>query len=71
MVSSAANVRVIYTCLSSDLINCGSAGTGTDGTEECFSRMYEPLPILVENSLHIAWDFPERDGDITDPGEAS
>ena len=45
--------------------------TGTDAIAGRFSSMYEPLPILVENSLHITWDFLERSGDITDAGEAS
>ena len=29
--------------------------------------MYEPLPILVEESLHIAWDYLEGTGDLGDP----
>lgn len=33
--------------------------------------MSEPLPILVETSIHIAWDFLERSGEITDPADAS
>ncbi|MBP2434007.1 MULTISPECIES: hypothetical protein [Bradyrhizobium] len=33
--------------------------------------MNEPLPILVEKSIHIAWDFLERSGEIADPGDAS
>jgi hypothetical protein len=26
--------------------------------------MYEPLPILVENSFQIAWDYLERTGEL-------
>ena len=33
--------------------------------------MSEPLPIRVENAIQIAWDFLERSGEITDPGDAS
>lgn len=33
--------------------------------------MSEPLPIVVENSIQIAWDFLERSGEITDPGDTS
>lgn len=33
--------------------------------------MAEPLPILVENVVQIAWDVLERSGEITDPREAS
>jgi hypothetical protein len=30
-----------------------------------------PLPVLVEDSVQIAWDVLERSGEITDPHEAS
>ena len=33
--------------------------------------MSEPLPILVENVVQIAWDILERSGEIDDPYEAS
>jgi hypothetical protein len=33
--------------------------------------MTEPLPILIENSVQIAWDYLERAGEITQPGKAS
>jgi hypothetical protein len=33
--------------------------------------MSEPLPILVENALQIAWDFLECTGELGDPSEAS
>jgi hypothetical protein len=33
--------------------------------------MYEPLPILVENSFQIAWDYPERTGELGNPAVAS
>jgi hypothetical protein len=33
--------------------------------------MSEPLPILVENAIQIAWDYLERSGELGDPREAS
>lgn len=33
--------------------------------------MPEPLPILMENSIHIAWDYLERTGELGEPEEAS
>lgn len=33
--------------------------------------MYEPLPVLMEESIQIAWDYLERSGDLGDPGVAS
>ena len=36
-----------------------------------FARMVEPLPVLVEKAIQIAWDFLERSGEITDPVDAS
>ena len=33
--------------------------------------MNEPLPILVENSIQIAWDYLERSGELGDPEVAS
>ena len=33
--------------------------------------MSEPLPILVENSLQIAWDFLEGTGEIADLQETA
>jgi hypothetical protein len=33
--------------------------------------MEEPLPILIENALQIAWDYLERTGELGDAGEAS
>jgi hypothetical protein len=33
--------------------------------------MSETLPVVVENSLQIAWDFLERSGEITDAGDSS
>ena len=29
--------------------------------------MDEPIPILMENSMMIAWDYLERTGQIDDP----
>jgi hypothetical protein len=33
--------------------------------------MDEPLPIVMENSLQIAWDYLERTGELGDPDVAS
>jgi hypothetical protein len=33
--------------------------------------MNEPLPILMENSMMIAWDYLERTGELGDPDVAS
>ncbi|PDT86864.1 hypothetical protein CO669_28265 [Bradyrhizobium sp. Y36] len=33
--------------------------------------MTEPLPMIIENSLQIAWDFLERSGGIADPQQAA
>ena len=33
--------------------------------------MSEPIPILIQTSLQIAWDFLARSGEITEPDEAS
>lgn len=33
--------------------------------------MPEPLPILMENSLQIAWDYLERSGELGEPELAS
>jgi len=33
--------------------------------------MSEPVPILMENSIQIAWDYLERTGQIADPEFAS
>lgn len=33
--------------------------------------MYERLPILVENSIQIAWDYLERTGELGNPEVAS
>ena len=33
--------------------------------------MTEPLPIVVENAVQIAWSVLERSGEIADAGEAS
>jgi hypothetical protein len=33
--------------------------------------MEEPLPILIENALQIAWEYLERSGELGDPAEAS
>jgi hypothetical protein len=33
--------------------------------------MSDPLPILMENSIQIAWDYLERTGEIDDATMAS
>jgi hypothetical protein len=33
--------------------------------------MIEPLPILIENSIQIAWDYLERTGELVEPQVAS
>ena len=33
--------------------------------------MSVPLPIVMENSIQIAWDYLERTGDLGDPAIAS
>jgi hypothetical protein len=33
--------------------------------------MTEPLPILVEKSLQIAWDFLDASGEIDDPQQTA
>jgi hypothetical protein len=33
--------------------------------------MHEPLPVLMEKSIQIAWDYLERTGDLGDPEIAS
>jgi hypothetical protein len=33
--------------------------------------MDEPLPILLESSMMIAWDYLERTGELGDPDVAS
>src|SRR5205085_9651273 len=39
-------------------------------TERC-PCMNEPLSILLENSIQIAWDYLERTGELGDPAVAS
>ena len=41
------------------------------GTIERSAFMSEPLPVLVEKSIQIAWDFLERSGEIRDATDAS
>jgi hypothetical protein len=33
--------------------------------------MFESIPILVENSIQIAWDYLERTGELGNPEVAS
>jgi hypothetical protein len=37
----------------------------------CFALMSEPLPILVESSLQIAWNFLGASGEIADPQQTA
>jgi hypothetical protein len=37
--------------------------------EKC--AMSEPLPILMEKSIQIAWDYLERSGELGEPETAS
>src|ERR1700752_3030846 len=37
----------------------------------CRCMMNEPLPILLESSMMIAWDYLERTGELGDPDVAS
>jgi hypothetical protein len=34
-------------------------------------EMVEPLPVLIKNSIQIAWDYLERAGEIEDAAVAS
>jgi len=45
----------------------GLTGAGTDIRGGRLPSMNEPLPILVENSIQIAWDYLERTGELGDP----
>lgn len=47
------------------------APVGTEGICGGSSRMIEPLPILIENSIQIAWDYLERTGELVEPQVAS
>jgi len=49
----------------------GLTGTGTAIRGRRLPSMNEPLPILVENSIQIAWDYLERTGELGDPEVAS
>ena len=40
-------------------------------TNRSFPSMEEPLPILVESAVQIAWDYLERSGELGDPREAT
>lgn len=44
---------------------------GTARLSRRFRRMGEPLPVLVESSLQIAWDYLEAVGEIADPRESA
>jgi hypothetical protein len=39
---------------------------GTGVASKCLLVMNEPLPVLMENSVQIAWDYLERIGQIDD-----
>jgi hypothetical protein len=36
-----------------------------------FAFMSDPIPILIESSIEIAWDYLERTGELGDPAVAS
>jgi hypothetical protein len=42
-----------------------------DKTRAAFLIMAEPLPILVESSLQIAWEFLDGLGEVADPQETA
>jgi hypothetical protein len=44
---------------------------GTDTSSQRYFDMYEPLPILIQNSVQIAWDYLERTGELGNPEVAS
>jgi hypothetical protein len=48
---------------------CLAAGTGSAQASLLF--MNEPLPILMENAIQIAWNYLELTGQIDDPVYAS
>lgn len=50
-----------------------SAGpdVGTVRLSRRFRRMGEPLPVLVERSLQIAWDYLGGVGEIADPQQSA
>lgn len=39
---------------------------GTKSHGPCFCVMTEPLPLLIENSLQIAWDYLDGIGELAD-----
>jgi hypothetical protein len=39
---------------------------GTDASSLRFVSMNEPLPMLMENSIQIAWDYLEATGELGD-----
>ena len=47
------------------------AQKGTVRPVRRFCHMAEPLPILVEGSLQIAWDFLDGLGEIADPQQTA
>ena len=47
--------------------SCAWRSVGTSLRRPGLLIMAEQLPVLVETSLQIAWDFLERAGDIGDP----
>ena len=44
---------------------------GTRALIGSLALMSEPLPVLIENVVQIAWDVLERSGEVADPHEAS
>src|SRR5258705_10250070 len=39
---------------------------GTDGSSPRFVSMNQPLPLLMENSIQIAWDYLEATSELGD-----
>jgi hypothetical protein len=52
-------------------VNSRREAAGTITGARGFPLMSEPLSIVIENAIQIAWDALERSGEITDPAEAS
>jgi hypothetical protein len=42
------------------------AARGTDACSRRFVSMNQPLPLLMENSIQIAWDYLEATGELGD-----
>jgi len=49
----------------------GRVQVGTVGPRRRFFCMAEPLPMLIESPLQIAWDFLDGTGEIADPQQTA